>query len=144
MTNPSGGGPSSGPPGSTPEDRLKAFQKKVADLTAENQAPRRNAVDPLAYSSPGMAQTQIDAIYHNKIVQQRAQQQGQPQGQQQKPAALRPGDDPAHAQSGIKEISDAHRQRNQGSQPDRYRELMNASQAQQASNSNGGQGRSGP
>lgn len=144
MTNPNGGGPSSGPPGSTPEDGLKAFQKKVADLTAENQTPRRNSVDPLAYSNPGMAQTQIDAINHNKIIQQRAQQQGQPQTPQQKPAALRPGDDPSQSQAVTKEISDApHRRRNQGNHPDRYRALMDASQTQTASNSNSGQGRSG-
>jgi hypothetical protein len=139
MNDQSGGGPNSGPPASTPEDRLKAFQKKVADSTAENQTPRRTTIDPLAYGNPGLAQTQIDAVKHDKIIQQRTQQQGQQQGQPQKPTSQKPRDDPTHAQSGTKEISDApHRQRNQGNQPGRYRDLMNASQTQQASNANKG------
>ena len=95
MTNQNGDGPKSGPPGSTPEERAAAFQKKIANLTAENQTPRRDAVDPLAYSNAGMAQTQIDAVRHDKIIQQRAQQKAHQSGQQQKSPELKPRDEAA-------------------------------------------------
>jgi hypothetical protein len=143
MNDQSGGGPNSGPPASTPEERLKAFQKKVAELTAENQTPHRDSVNAL-YRDPGLAQTQIDAVKHAKIVQQRVQQQGQQQGQPQKPTSQKPRDDPTHNQSGNKIPDAPHRRRSQKNQPDRYRELMDASQTQQAANSNKGPSRSGP